>query len=56
MKNIMHTMKNKMLMMKMMTRMMIRIRAPMLVYFIARIDPSKKLTAGYVNPALAGKR
>lgn len=28
---------------------------PMLVYFIARIDPSKKLTAGYVNPALAGK-
>jgi len=26
-----------------------------LVYFIARIDPSKKLTAGYVNPALAAK-
>ena len=23
-----------------------------IVYFIARIDPSKKLTAGYVNPAL----
>jgi hypothetical protein len=31
------------------------IETPMLVYFIARIDPSKKLTAGYVNPALAGK-
>jgi mannose-6-phosphate isomerase-like protein (cupin superfamily) len=29
---------------------------PMLVYFIARIDPSKKLTAGYINPALAGKQ
>ena len=27
---------------------------PMLVYFIARIDPSKKLTAGYLNPALTG--
>jgi len=26
-----------------------------LVYFIARIDPSKKLTSGYVNPVLAGK-
>jgi mannose-6-phosphate isomerase-like protein (cupin superfamily) len=31
------------------------VETPMLVYFIARIDPSKKLTAGYVNPALAGK-
>jgi len=31
------------------------IETPMLVYFIARIDPSKKLTAGYVNPALAAK-
>jgi mannose-6-phosphate isomerase-like protein (cupin superfamily) len=31
------------------------IETPMLVYFIARIDPSKKLTAGYVNPALGGK-
>ena len=30
------------------------VETPMLVYFIARIDPSKKLTAGYVNPALAG--
>jgi mannose-6-phosphate isomerase-like protein (cupin superfamily) len=29
------------------------IETPMLVYFIARIDPAKKLTAGYVNPALA---
>ena len=28
---------------------------PMLVYFIARIDPSKKLTAGYLNPALGRK-
>lgn len=25
---------------------------PGLIYFIARIDPAKKLTAGYVNPAL----
>lgn len=31
------------------------VETPMLVYFIARIDPSKKLTAGYLNPALAGK-
>jgi mannose-6-phosphate isomerase-like protein (cupin superfamily) len=31
------------------------VEKPMLVYFIARIDPSKKLTAGYLNPALAGK-
>jgi mannose-6-phosphate isomerase-like protein (cupin superfamily) len=31
------------------------IETPTLVYFIARIDPSKKLTAGYVNPALAAK-
>jgi mannose-6-phosphate isomerase-like protein (cupin superfamily) len=31
------------------------VETPTLVYFIARIDPSKKLTAGYVNPALAGK-
>ena len=31
------------------------VETPMLVYFIARIDPSKKLTAGYVNPALAAK-
>lgn len=31
------------------------VETPMLVYFIARIDPSKKLSAGYVNPALAGK-
>jgi hypothetical protein len=31
------------------------VETPMLVYFIARIDPAKKLTAGYVNPALAGK-
>jgi mannose-6-phosphate isomerase-like protein (cupin superfamily) len=31
------------------------VETPMLVYFIARIDPSKKLTAGYINPALAGK-
>jgi Cupin len=31
------------------------VETPILVYFIARIDPSKKLTAGYVNPALAGK-
>lgn len=31
------------------------VETPMLVYFIARIDPSKKLTAGYVNPALGGK-
>ena len=31
------------------------VETPMLVYFIARIDPSKKLTAGYVNPELAGK-
>ena len=31
------------------------VETPMLVYFIARIDPAKKLTAGYVNPALAAK-
>jgi mannose-6-phosphate isomerase-like protein (cupin superfamily) len=31
------------------------IETPTLVYFIARIDPSKKLTASYVNPVLAGK-
>lgn len=31
------------------------VETPTLVYFIARIDPSKKLTAGYVNPVLAGK-
>jgi quercetin dioxygenase-like cupin family protein len=31
------------------------IESPMLVYFIARIDPSKKLVAGYVNPALGTK-
>ena len=31
------------------------IETPTLVYFIARIDPSKKLTAGYTNPALAAK-
>jgi hypothetical protein len=31
------------------------VESPMLVYFIARIDPSKKLTAGYVNPALEVK-
>jgi len=31
------------------------VETPMLVYFIARIDPSKKLTAGYLNPALAAK-
>jgi mannose-6-phosphate isomerase-like protein (cupin superfamily) len=30
--------------------------SPMLVYFIARIDPSKALSAGYVNPALEPKR
>ncbi len=29
------------------------VESPTLVYFIARIDPSKRLTAGYVNPALA---
>ncbi len=29
------------------------VETPMLVYFIARIDPSKKLTPGYVNPVLA---
>jgi hypothetical protein len=32
-----------------------QVETPMVVYFIARIDPSKKLTAGYVNPALTGK-
>lgn len=26
--------------------------APRLVYFIARVDPKKRLTVGYVNPAL----
>ena len=31
------------------------VETPMLVYFIARIDPSKKLTAGYLNPALAAR-
>jgi mannose-6-phosphate isomerase-like protein (cupin superfamily) len=31
------------------------VETPTLVYFIARIDPSKKLTSGYVNPVLAGK-
>jgi mannose-6-phosphate isomerase-like protein (cupin superfamily) len=31
------------------------VETPMLVYFIARIDPSKKLAAGYLNPALAGQ-
>ena len=29
------------------------VNAPGLRYFIARIDPKKKLTAGYVNPVLA---
>ncbi len=32
------------------------VESPMLVYFIARIDPSKTLTAGYVNPALEVKQ
>lgn len=32
------------------------VESPMLVYFIARIDPSKTLTAGYVNPALGDNR
>jgi hypothetical protein len=30
--------------------------SPMLVYFIARIDPSKTLAAGYTNPVLDGNR
>jgi mannose-6-phosphate isomerase-like protein (cupin superfamily) len=28
--------------------------SPMLVYFIARIDPTKTLAAGYLNPVLQG--